>query len=405
MKIALYYPWIYLTSGAERVLLELTGRSVHHWTLFTNRFEPENTFPEFRNRRVVELGRVSVRRSVASVLGAAVNIFWQRLPLEGYDALVVVCEGLGDLTVLRNRSIPAINVCLTPLRIAFDDYYRKSWSQAHGLLARAIVAAGTRIFRAVDRLAWRRYAKVFCISRECLARVERGKLGRPSLRELLYPGIGIEPQSDVSRWDPFFLVPGRIMWTKNIELAIEAFRIFRRRSPANERFRLVIAGIVDRKSQIYLDRLKALAAGIDGVEFRIHPSDAELAELYSSCYGMLFTAFNEDWGIVPIEAMAFGKPVLSVNRGGPRESVQHGIQGFLEEPEPARFAERMNQLVSDPELAKRMGAAGPDRARLYSWDEFAARIDQAIEHAVASRGVPSPAMSAAREPALPPEVE
>jgi hypothetical protein len=43
MKVALYYPWVYLTSGAERTILELTGRSRHEWTIFTNRFEPENT--------------------------------------------------------------------------------------------------------------------------------------------------------------------------------------------------------------------------------------------------------------------------------------------------------------------------------------------------------------------------
>ena len=47
MRVALYYPWIYLTSGAERIILELSGRSRHSWTLFTSHFAPEQTFQVF----------------------------------------------------------------------------------------------------------------------------------------------------------------------------------------------------------------------------------------------------------------------------------------------------------------------------------------------------------------------
>jgi alpha-1,3/alpha-1,6-mannosyltransferase len=109
---------------------------------------------------------------------------------------------------------------------------------------------------------------------------------------------------------------------------------------------------------------------------------------------MLFTAFNEDWGIVPIEAMAFGKPVVSVNRGGPLETIEHGVQGYLEPPEPARFASRMVELALDEALARRMGSAGPARARKYSWDAFTSAIDRKLEQLV-SGGRESPARSLA----------
>ncbi len=57
MKIAAYYPWIYLKGGAERALLETVTRSRHEWTLYTNHFEPEATFPEFS-----DLARGAARR-------------------------------------------------------------------------------------------------------------------------------------------------------------------------------------------------------------------------------------------------------------------------------------------------------------------------------------------------------
>jgi glycosyltransferase involved in cell wall biosynthesis len=112
---------------------------------------------------------------------------------------------------------------------------------------------------------------------------------------------------------------------------------------------------------------------------------------------MLFTAFNEDWGIVPIEAMAFGKPVICVNRGGPLESVQNGVQGFLEEPEPERFAGCMARLAENPDLAKRMGAAGPARARLFSWDAFVNKIDLALDEIAGQTATPEALVGAAAD--------
>ena len=170
------------------------------------------------------------------------------------------------------------------------------------------------------------------------------------------------------------------MWTKNIELAIDSFKSFGRSNRQFSDFRLVIAGIVDQKSEGYFERLRALTRELgDAVEFRIHPSDSELSALYQNCYATLFTAFNEDWGIVPLESMAFGKPAICVNRGGPRESVNDAIDGFLVEPEVEAFAERMAALAGNPEMCRRMGRAGNRNVRRFTWPNFTRRIDDAIQ--------------------------
>ena len=106
MRIALYYPWIYLPGGPERTFVELLARSRHQWTLVTNHYDREASFPELKSRRVVELPRVSVKRSLGPVARAAARIATQQLPLEDHDALVIGCDGLGDLALLRNSRLP-----------------------------------------------------------------------------------------------------------------------------------------------------------------------------------------------------------------------------------------------------------------------------------------------------------
>jgi len=379
MKIALYYPWIYLPGGAERVILGLVNHSRHEWEIFTSRYESESTFPEFRDLKVTQLGTVSVKRTLREVLGASARILTQKLPLEGFDALLVVSDGVGDFTIFRNSSIPVFCCCLTPLRVAFDSAYRDRCLERlrlpHALLYRC-AALG---FRVLDRVAWKRYKEVFFISRESARRAAEGGLIRVDSPTITHPGLGVRGDNWSGRSDPYFLIAGRIMWTKNIELGIRAFRSLLEQNPALEHFRLVIAGIVDRKSLSYFEYLKSLASEEPRIEFRAFPSDEELKDLYDNCRAVVFTPFNEDWGIVPLEAMSFGKPVIAVNRGGPTESIEHGLQGFLCEPDPSEFARHMALLALDMPLTLRMGTAGMRRARQFTWQAFVAPIDDGLE--------------------------
>lgn len=74
-------------------------------------------------------------------------------------------------------------------------------------------------------------------------------------------------------------------------------------------------------------------------------TDAERSALLAAAAVVVYTPTNEHFGIVPLEAMAAGRPVLACNTGGPTESVQHGRTGLLAEPEAAAFASALAQLV------------------------------------------------------------
>jgi glycosyltransferase involved in cell wall biosynthesis len=127
--------------------------------------------------------------------------------------------------------------------------------------------------------------------------------------------------------------------------------------------RLVIAGMVDAKSQPYVTELRRQASGREDIIFIESPSDEELILLYQRCLAVVFTALNEDWGLVPLEAMACGKPVIATDRGGPRESVAHGETGWLEQDDALHFSHRMAALVAmDDDALDRIGAAARRRA-------------------------------------------
>jgi len=378
-RLAVYYPWLYLTSGAERTILEIAKRSRYRITIFTNEYQPDATFPELGQMDVRLLSRVPVERSLRSVASAATRLLSQELDLSEFDGLLVVCEGLGDLVALRQRRIPVFCLCLTPLRIAFDPVYRANYLASRNALHRVVVRAGTFLYRGVDRIAWRRYRRVFAISEEVRTRILAGRLAPPERMRTLHPGVELSAFTPSPPAERVFFVPGRIMWTKNLELAIQAFQLFKETAPEPSTWKLVIAGIVDRKSRPYLERLRSLAGGDPSVEFRIHPSDEEMRALYAACFATLFTAFNEDWGLVIIEAMASGKPAVAVNRGGPKEIVRHGHDGLLSEADPVAFASAMARLAGENGLHERLAMNAPSSAARFGWAPFVSELDDELE--------------------------
>jgi alpha-1,3/alpha-1,6-mannosyltransferase len=106
------------------------------------------------------------------------------------------------------------------------------------------------------------------------------------------------------------------------------------------------------------------------VEFRLDISDVERATLFQTSLCVVYTPHNEHFGIVPLEAMFAGTPVLAVNSGGPTETViddndddGNGLNssnstGFLREPTPEAFGDALWQWIERPELATEMGRRG-----------------------------------------------
>jgi phosphatidylinositol alpha-mannosyltransferase len=95
---------------------------------------------------------------------------------------------------------------------------------------------------------------------------------------------------------------------------------------------------------------------------------------------------GESFGIVLVEAMAAGLPVVASDIPGYREVVRNGMEGLLVPPsDPVALAAALREVLDDPSVARRLGDAGRERARTYSWDNVAAQLEALYERALARR--------------------
>ncbi|PWV00397.1 putative dolichyl-P-Man:GDP-Man1GlcNAc2-PP-dolichyl alpha-1,3-mannosyltransferase [Trypanosoma cruzi] len=169
---------------------------------------------------------------------------------------------------------------------------------------------------------------------------------------------------------------------KNLPLAIDAFALVvaavsnaTSRSPL-----LVMAGGYDVRLKENVEHLKELKELVahhnltdDQVLFLQNISDVTKGYLLSQCRCLVYTPAMEHFGIVPTEGMVCAKPIVAVNQGGPCESVGEG--GTLCDPTPEAFAEALTAYVKDEALAKRVGAAGRERAlKLFGMDVFGEKL-------------------------------
>ena len=121
----------------------------------------------------------------------------------------------------------------------------------------------------------------------------------------------------------------RLFPHKNIDIAIEAFNKLG--------YKLVIIG--DGPARKYLKKM----AG-KNIEILGYKKDAELADYYRNCKAFIMPQ-EEDFGLTPIEAMRFGKPILALRKGGALETIIEGITGeFFDDPIPEALADGIRRL-------------------------------------------------------------
>ncbi|HVE87405.1 MAG TPA: glycosyltransferase family 4 protein [Myxococcales bacterium] len=184
--------------------------------------------------------------------------------------------------------------------------------------------------------------------------------------EVLHPALALEGLRPGAY--EHALLPGRLHRWKRVDLVIRAMRLVQRP------LKLLIAGTGEDE-----EGLRALAAGDERIRFLGAVSDRELVDLYASALVVPFPPVREDFGLVAIEALASGKPVITCRDSGePALLVRDGETGFVCEPSPEAIAEKLEHLYDRPDLARAMGQAGPPSIRGIRWEHVAASLVEAI---------------------------
>jgi glycosyltransferase involved in cell wall biosynthesis len=165
------------------------------------------------------------------------------------------------------------------------------------------------------------------------------------------------------------LFPSRIEPLKRQQLAIRAMR--HTRTPV----RLVLVGTGPGEAAL---RTEVARLQLESrVELAGHVSDERLIDLYRSALGVFYGPYDEDYGYVPLEAMAVRRPVVvTADSGGPLELVMGRENGLVVDPSPRAVAQALDGLYRDRALAERLGAAGRTtlEERVPPWSQVIERL-------------------------------
>lgn len=196
-------------------------------------------------------------------------------------------------------------------------------------------------------------------------------LGAPPASEVA-PDPALNARYGLS--SPYFLFVGTLHPRKNLDRILQAFaRLVR---GGHDRLTLALAGAAGRGAPALIARIRAL-----GLENRVrclgYVPAADLPALYAGAVGFVFPSLYEGFGLPPLEAMAWGAPVVASTTSSLPEVV--GNAGLLVDPyDVPGLAAAMERLLDDPALRDRLIAAGRERVALFRWDRCAEETEAVL---------------------------
>jgi len=311
LKVALVHDLLVSYGGSEQVLFEL-HQMFPEAPVYTTIFDPSRLPPRFAvlDVRHSFLQRVpSLSRNYAAIV-PLMPLAFKAFDLRGYDLVLSSAHAFSKAVIAPSGALH-VCYCYTPLRYA--------WSHQDEYLARVPVRI---LLEPVGRMVLERLRKwdyaasqgvdrYIAISENVRDRIAK-YYGRDS--DVVYPPVNISrfvPNPGQVRGGESFLVVSRLFSYKRVDAAVEACT----------RLKLPLK-VIGRGPE--LARLRRMAGPT--VRFLGEVDDQTLEAEYRDCRALLFTS-DEDFGLVPLEAMASGRPVLALNRGGARETVVAGVTG------------------------------------------------------------------------------
>jgi glycosyltransferase involved in cell wall biosynthesis len=178
-----------------------------------------------------------------------------------------------------------------------------------------------------------------------------------------------------------FCTVSRLEKEKNIEFLLDGLKSLRDRW--GDDFRLLIIGEGSRK-QLLEERARGL--GLEqNIIFCGNIEHTELSNYYHACDVFLFASTSETQGIVLLEAMAAGLPVVAVKASGVQDVVIDGRNGFMTNPETIQWADKLMQVIENKELRERMQKHALEDAKGYLASNIARKVQQHYQNILYNR--------------------
>lgn len=311
--MAIVADWLTDRGGAERVILSL-AEMFPQADIFTSVYKSAN-FPELQSRRVVTsyLQRWPLRFKHQIYSWARPKAF-ESLNLDGYD-LVISSASAEAKGVLTQPHTTHICYCHTPTRYYWSHYQEYLKARQFGVLdplVKLFIPAMIHKLREWDRVAADRVDFYIANSKHTQSRIRKFYNNDSTI---INPPVNCQRFSGEAQTGDYYLVLGRQIPYKRTDLVIDAFK------QLPHKLKVVGDGPM-------LEKLKKSASRQENIEFLGRISDAEVTKLVLGCKALIFPQ-EEDFGIVPVEAMSAGRPVIAYACGGALETVIDGQTGIL----------------------------------------------------------------------------
>ncbi len=347
-KVAIVHYWLVGMRGGEKVL-EALCEMYPQADIFTHVYRPEAMSPTISAHKVVTsfISRLPRPAKFYKRYLPLMPMALEQLDLRGYD-LIISSESGPAKGIIPPAGAVHICYCHSPMRYIWNMFH--DYRERTGFISRLIIPFLAHYIRLWDAVSAGR-VHTFVANSQTVARRLKTYYGRDSI--VIHPPVDTAAFAPVAAAElgDFYLMVGELVRYKRPELAVMAF------NRADIPFVVIGGGEM-------LDELRRLAAPNVKI-LGPQPFDV-LRTHYARCRALVFPG-EEDFGIVPLEAMASGRPVIAYGRGGATETVIDGVTGVLfeEQSEDAILdaMRRLDSLGLDP-------SACVERAEQFGLERF-----------------------------------
>ncbi len=369
MKVALVHDYLKEYGGAERVL-EALHEIYPHAPIFTSIYLPDFLGPHQSRFKGWEIRTsfaqyLPFKAKIVSPLRLLSPLLFKQFDFSEYDVIISSATGAYFPNTLNKEKARLFCYCHTPPRYLYGYATAREWKKNKVIYVFSLVI--NHFLRLLDFNASKNVDQYLANSEEVSQRIK--KFYRREAK-VIYPPVNIDSKIKVQKSKlenkrSYYLTGGRLARAKHVDLIIKACLELQ-----------IPLKIFGRGFAGYEEELRAISSEKGAkVEFLGEVSDEEKGKLMSGANAFLFASEEEDFGIIPVEAMSYGTPVIAYGSGGVLETVVENKTGIF-------FAElNVESLKTAIKKFEKMKLKGEDcqkQAKKFTKESFQQKFKEII---------------------------